>query len=365
MMMQKDMAMKQTALSAALLTLSSGPVFAAPERTDYTTTSDPGTTIAIREVIDPDQHVSADPVLLIHGARVPGIPSFDLPVAGGSLAADLAARGLAVYIVDLRGYGGSTRPAAMQAPADTSAPLVRSGAAVRDIAAAVDAVRARTASDRVALLGWATGGHWAGMYAASDPDKVSRLVLYNALYGYTPDHPVLGRGSRLSDPDNPDRFNIDRFRSYRLNAADGLLPGWDRSIPIDDKSAWRDPAVAEAYVEAALASDSTSGDRSPPSFRAPSGAMADSFLIATGAALWDARLITADTLIVRSQADFWSRAADVDKLLGHLNARSSGTAQAVTIPEATHFVHLDRPERGRELFLDAVGSFLTGSDDRS
>ena len=54
-----------------------------------------------------------------------------------------------------------------------------------------------------------------------------------------------------------------------------------------------------------------------------------------------------------------------ENLAGHLNARFSGSVQTVTIPEATHFVHLDRPERGRDLFLDAVGSFLSGSDDRS
>jgi alpha-beta hydrolase superfamily lysophospholipase len=52
------------------------------------------------------------PVILLHGARVPGIASFDLPVAGGSLAADLARAGFRVFILDARGYGMSERPAA-------------------------------------------------------------------------------------------------------------------------------------------------------------------------------------------------------------------------------------------------------------
>ena len=74
----------------------------------------------------------SEPIILVHGARVPGVASFDLDVPGGSLAADLAASGLCVYIVDIRGYGDSTRPAAMSEPADNNPPLVRSPEPVVD-----------------------------------------------------------------------------------------------------------------------------------------------------------------------------------------------------------------------------------------
>ena len=50
-------------------------------------------------------HRACEPILLVHGARVPGIASFDLPVAGGSLAADLADKGFCAYVIDIRGYG--------------------------------------------------------------------------------------------------------------------------------------------------------------------------------------------------------------------------------------------------------------------
>ncbi len=348
----------KTLFAAGVLALASTAARADIERTAFTATSEPGIEIAIREVVDPDARRGGDPVILLHGARVPGIPSFDLDVEGGSLAADLAAAGLAVYIVDLRGYGASTRPAAMSQARSASSPLVRSGAAARDLAAAVDTVRDRNGVGRVAILGWATGGHWAGMFAALYPEKVSKLVFYNSLYGYTPDHPMIGRGSRLALPNDSGRFNIERFQNYRLNPAASLLAGWDRSIPIENKADWRAPVVAEAYVEAALASDSTSFEREPPSFRAPSGAMADSFLIAAGAALWDARLIAADALIIRSENDFWSRPEDVATMKAHLEARDQGRVSVVQIPDATHFVHLDRPERGRDAFLDAVLDFL-------
>jgi pimeloyl-ACP methyl ester carboxylesterase len=41
------------------------------------------------------------PILLIHGARVPGLASFDLDVPRGSLAADLARRGFDVLSKEL------------------------------------------------------------------------------------------------------------------------------------------------------------------------------------------------------------------------------------------------------------------------
>jgi pimeloyl-ACP methyl ester carboxylesterase len=323
------------------------------KRSDFHVTSDPGVRIAVREVTAPGAGRGRPPVLLLHGARVPGVASFDLPVPGGSLAEDLARAGHRVYVMDARGYGASTRPPALSRPPQQNRPAVRSDEVVRDIAAVVDRIAPR---GKVALLGWATGAHWLGQYAAADPGRVSHLVLYNTLYGPVDGHPTLGRGSDSEDPAHPGRFNAARYGAYRLATGDSLLPSWDSSIPAGDKTAWRDPAVVGAYVKAALASDPTSGTRTPPSFRAPSGAMEDSFYLATGRQLWDAGTITARTLIVRSQRDFWSRREDVTRLREHLvHARE---VRSVELPEATHYVHLDRAERGRERFVREVVNFL-------
>ncbi|MGF1551817.1 MAG: alpha/beta fold hydrolase [Paracoccaceae bacterium] len=362
--------MRSTRPGAALIAalLASAPLavpataLAEIVRERLVTEAEPGIEIVMRRVHDDAVEQRGDPVILLHGARVPGVVSFDLAVEGGSLAADLARAGLDVFVVDLRGYGMSTRPAAMDEPRRETTPLVRTGTAVRDLAAAADAVLAETGADQVAILGWATGGHWAGAYAAFHPERVSRVVFYNTLYGGTPEHPVIGRGSGLAAEDDPDAFNVARFRNYRFSTAESLFPSWDRAIPVADKAAWRDPAAAEAYADAALASDPTSGERDPPSFRAPSGALADSFLIATGASLWDARLIEADALVIRSGNDFWSRPEDVATLARHLGERREGRAETLTIQEATHHVHLDRPERGRDAFVEAVTAFLIGGE---
>ncbi|MGP4016615.1 alpha/beta fold hydrolase [Saccharopolyspora sp. 5N708] len=325
-------------------------------RRDFSVRSDPGVHIAVREVRSAAGQPPKRPVLLLHGARVPGIASFDLPVAGGSLAADLALAGHPVFIVDARGYGGSTRPQALALPPDAGPPAVRSDAVVRDVAAVVDRIAQHSDDGKIALLGWATGGHWLGQYAAANPDRVSHLVLYNTLYGPSDGHPTMGRGSDSEDPDHPGRFNAARFGAYRFNTADSLLPSWDSSIPVEDKAAWRDPAVLDAYQTAALASDPTSDTRTPASFRAPSGAMEDSFYLTTGRQLWDASLITASTLILRSENDFWSRPADSELLASHLvHARA---VRNVQLADATHYVHLDRAERGRAQFLTEVREFL-------
>jgi hypothetical protein len=53
-------------------------------RTDFYVESDPGISIYVREIRDRSTNVDNDPILLVHGARVPGVGSFDLQVPGGS-----------------------------------------------------------------------------------------------------------------------------------------------------------------------------------------------------------------------------------------------------------------------------------------
>lgn len=353
-------------LSALALALCASamatPAFAAQPpiiRTDSVIKLRTGEHLFVREVRRsrlPAKAASA--VLLIHGARVPGIASFDLPVPGGSLAADLAADGHIVYVIDIRGYGASSRPAAMERPAAESAPLMRTDEVVADIAAVVDAIAGWNGDVPVSLIGWATGGHWAGAYASRYPQKVARIVLYNTLYGGTGEHPMLGRGSSFEDPDRPGSFNAAVYGGYRVNTRASLFPAWDDSIPDEDKTAWRDPAVAAAYGDAAIASDQTAQTREPPSFRAPSGALADSFELALDRRQWPAAALAMPALVIRSGGDFWSRPEDARTIV-----REAPRATLLEIPEATHFVHLDRDVAGRGIFLAAVRVFLGQSGE--
>lgn len=326
-------------------------------RKDFYITSDKNIRIFVREVRTTKAGATKRvPLLLLHGLRVPGLASFDLPVAGGSLAQDLVAAGYTVYIMDARGYGRSTRPVEMDRDPALSLPVVRSDEVVRDVSAVVEAICQRTKSPQIALLGWATGGHWLGQYASIHTERVSHLILYNTLYGATAHHPTLGHGSDLEDPQHAGQFNAKLLGSYRLSTAQSLMAPWDRAIPVEDKSVWRDPQVADAYIKAALDSDATSSQRTPNSLRSPNGGLEDSFYLAIGRQLWDASLIRARTLVLRSEYDTWSRPEDAKTLGEHLvHARS---VSVVTIPQATHLAHLDRAEHGHNRLLTEIFAFL-------
>lgn len=261
--------------------------------------SAPGISLAVTEI---GQHRGKRPLLLLHGARVSSKASFDLPVPGGSLAADLAARGFDVYTLDVRGYGASTRPAAMGAAPTFGAALVRSSDAVADIDAAVDFVRQRSGNAKVALLGWATGGQWAGHYATLHWPKLSAVVMLNSLYRGASPHPLIGRGTAMEDKQRPGTYSSEACGNYRLTDAASTMGPWDRTLG-EEKDSARDPALA-----------------------------------------------------IAGEKDFWSRQEDMQNLQADLV--HSPTVRMVRIPNATHFLHLERPARGRSQLIDEVDAFV-------
>src|ERR1700730_1252774 len=82
---------------------------------------------------------SSDRILLyVHGATYPSETAFDLPIEGVSMMDMIAARGFDVYLVDVRGYGRSTRPAEMNQPPAANKPIVSTKVAAHDLGMAVD-----------------------------------------------------------------------------------------------------------------------------------------------------------------------------------------------------------------------------------
>src|SRR5580704_16657611 len=87
-------------------------------------------------------------VLFVHGATYPAHTTFDLPIECRSWMDHIAARGYDVYLLDLRGYGKSTRPPEMAQSPYVNTPIVSTETAVEDIAAVVDFILARRAIPR-------------------------------------------------------------------------------------------------------------------------------------------------------------------------------------------------------------------------
>ncbi|MBE7380453.1 MAG: alpha/beta fold hydrolase [Leptolyngbya sp. SIO1E4] len=324
-------------------------------RADFFVESDPGIEIFVREVKIDAASIGV-PILLIHGGGPGGTASFDLDIPDYSLAASLALADHRVYVMNVRGWEYSTRPTALAEPAANNSPAVTSEEAVRDIDAVVDWIRDRTGQSTVALVGWATGGHWAGLYTSRNNDAVSHLVMLNSLYGVNAPWALT---ERFEDPSNPGTFDPSGG-AYRVVDYVGFLRGWDNSIPTEDKAQWRDPAVADAYARTAVELDPTSLTRTPPSARIPTAYREESFNLAHGERYWNAQDIETPTLVIRGALDFWSRPEDVSALAAELI--NAPTVRTVTIPDATHYLFNDRPERGRDRFIQAVLTFLQMED---
>lgn len=328
------------------------------ERRDFTVKSVDDFRIGIREVKSVNTATPARvPMILMHGTRIPGISEFDLPVPNGSLAEDLARAGHVCFIPDARGFGKSERPAAMSRPPDESKPLVRCLEISRDIDAAVDALRAATGRQKVGFFGWGTGSTLGLIYASLWPEKISHIVLYNPLYGGVPDHPEIGRGSQWEDPEKPGRFNYEKFGGYYYNEVAMLGRNWNKQIPIEDKDAWRDPAILKAFEQALIEGDPTTLSRTPPTYRSPNGMLEDSFYMGAGHKVVDAINVYCKVMIINPEYDVWTRPADVKALKEDLIH-----AEEVVVWEpknTTHYIILDRPERGRDEAIARLLKFLS------
>ncbi|TLZ22881.1 MAG: alpha/beta hydrolase [Gammaproteobacteria bacterium] len=121
-------------------------------------------------------------VLYVHGATYPAESTFDLPLNGRSWMDYIAQRGYDVYLVDVRGYGRSTRPPAMALPPEQNEPIVRTDTALRDFGTAVDFILKRRGVQKLSLMGWSWGTVLAGWYAAQHNERVVKLVLYAPLW---------------------------------------------------------------------------------------------------------------------------------------------------------------------------------------
>lgn len=326
-------------------------------RRDFHIKTQDGVSIAIREVRQPGNEDKV-PMILLHGTRIPGLSEFDLPVENGSLSADLAAKGHVCYILDARGFGRSERPAEMELPPKPGAtPLIRTIEITRDLDAATDHLREATGQDKVALFGWGVGGTCCAMYAALWPEKVSHIIGYTIIYGGVGDHPYFKIGSQWDDPENPGHFNQKKFGNYTFNSLELLGKHWENQIPIEDKDAWRDPAMVEAFGQALIDGDPTAKDRNPPTYRSANGMLEDLYMMGcNGVTLFDASQIYCKVMVVRPEYDNLCRETDMEVFEQDLVHAEEVVMYAP--PNTTHYVLLDRPERGRDALLKRMDQFL-------
>jgi pimeloyl-ACP methyl ester carboxylesterase len=174
-------------------------------------------------------------LLFVHGATYPAETAFDLRLNGLSWMEYIAQHGYDVYLLDLRGYGQSTRPAEMAAPAEQNAPIVRTETAVKDVEAAVEFIRRRRGVQKLNLMGWSWGTSIMGWYTAQHNDRVVKLVQYAPLW--------LAHSPSLLDTST-------KLGAYRIVTREAAKARWLNGVP-EDKQADLIPAGwFEAWADA-------------------------------------------------------------------------------------------------------------------
>jgi pimeloyl-ACP methyl ester carboxylesterase len=277
-------------------------------------------------------------VLFVHGATFPASSTFGVSLPdGGSWMGFVASRGFDVYSVDIRGYGGSTRPAAMSQPPEANPPFAGTKEAVRDIAAAVDYILAQPGSLPPTLIGWSWGTTTTAAYAAENPGKIDRLVLVAPVWLGLRPQPYRGA------------YRLSTYESARAFAIAGM--------PKQNVEAISPLANFNAWWKATLATDPEGAARSPPAVRSPNGVMQDfTESWAAGKPTYDPAKIRAPTLLLVGDWDAITPPAMAQGLYEQLTNASE--RRLVRFSEATHFMIIEKHRRRLLLevqnFLDQV-----------
>ena len=288
-------------------------------------------------------------LLFVSGSTYPAETSFDLPLDGRSWMDEIALHGWDVWFVELRGYGRSTRPLEMDAPPEANPPIVLTETAVRDLASAIDAIRARRGIERLSLLGWSWGTSIVARYTVAHPAKVVRLALYGPRW--------LRPGQRIGV--EPQTTKQKPLPSYRRVTAAEAQAHWLDGVPDAHRAELIPPGWFERWASATWATDPQAGRSDPPALRAPNGTMADVRAFwDRGRPVYDPAGITVPTLLIGAEWD-QDTPPSMRQSLFPLLVNAPGK-RYVELGEGTHMIVM---ERNRHDLFRAVQTFL--DEDRS
>ena len=278
-------------------------------------------------------------LLYVHGATYPAETAFDLRLNGMSWMDYIARHGYDVYLVDVRGYGRSTRPAEMDQPAADNGPIVRTETAVKDVGTAVDFIRKRRDVAKINLMGWSWGTTIMGWYTVQNNDKVNRLILY-APQWIRNTAPLTDTGAKLG--------------AYRAVSRDAAKSRWLTGVAEDEKADLIPPGWFEAWADATFATDPVGGKQTPPVLRAPNGVVQDGREYwSAGKALYDPAAIRVPTFLAHAEWD-----ADLPSYMLYAyfeKLTNTPYKRYVQIGESTHSIIM---EKNRMQLFQAVQQFL-------
>jgi pimeloyl-ACP methyl ester carboxylesterase len=313
--------------------------------------ADPGIQLYVRNKhpANMEQVPDGRVLLYVHGATQPSEATFDLPLEGASWMDTIAAAGWDVYLMDARGYGGSTRSSDLAKAGAEQAPFVRTDAKVQDLSSVVDFILKRRRVDKINLLGWSWGTIVTAAYTAAHGDRVSSLVLHA---------PVWCEGRCAFDANRAASLAAAHANSGEMAAVVESLPTAARKrfqsgAPQERIDELMPSAWFEAWSTAVLATDPIGANQKPPVTRIPPGVSQDfQDYWSAGNSYYDPKAITAPTLVIVAEWDAVTPPAPARSLF---DALSSSTRRFIEIKEGTHIVML---EKSRKQLFRAVQQFL-------
>lgn len=303
--------------------------------TPRTAPAEDGTELRLWSVADG----RAEAVLFVHGATYPGRAVF-APASAYSWLAATADAGRDAFALDVRGYGDSEVPEAVDAAPGEVEPPVRAEEAARDVRAALAALDYR----RTHLVGYSWGTFVAGKLLA-DPNApdVASYAAFAPVFRLSEERAA---EFDLGNPPRPARVVTEAEARER----------WASQFPDGaDPDECREEAAFRAFWDAVH--DSNQGVDGPgePAIRAPNGAFVDLGRAAAGENPYDPGAVDAPTLVVRGSNDPTATREDALRLYDALgNAR-----RYVELAGGTHFMPL---ERRRYALYATLNGFLDALD---
>lgn len=318
------------------------PSFASAQRivaeTFMIPASDPGIQLHVRNkrLEGRDSFSGERIVLFVHGATYPSETGFDINLPGGSWVEYVARSGYDVYFVDVRGYGRSTRPAAMDSPATENPPFATTVDAVKDVGSAVDFILKRRNISKLNLIGWSWGTAIMAGYTMNNNDRVNKLVLYAPVWNLKAPPPISGSGA------------------YRTVTRDAARQRGARGIPAQRVEEISPSAWFDTWWQGNLATDPAGAKQNPPVLRAPNGVLKD--LVdhwGAGKPTWEPEKIHVPTLLILAEWDQDTPLYMAQEVFGKLV--NTPYKRHVVIGEGTHALAL---EKNRMQLIKQVQSFL-------
>lgn len=277
-------------------------------------------------------------ILFLEPFSVPTAKAFDVP--GYSWMDDYAKKGFDTWAMDFRGFGQSTRPAAMDVPAVKNKPVVSHEDGLADLTAVVNYIKRARHVDKIDIVGWSWGGVVGAEYAATKPENVNKLVLYGFMNGFN----LPSMAKPYDSKKHPGEIN-EQLPAYQDATWPMAMHHWHMMV---GDHPWVTPDAMNTVGEVYTASDPTSGQRDGK-VRRPMGPLVDLYYIWTDRPRYSLSGITAPTLVIRGAADFFAEKGVLKKLTG------ASVKKEVVIPNASHWALY---EKSRSKLLNSTREFL-------